>query len=60
MAGYLITLNDEDALARLVKNGVYSTIMRSPANSSWGIHHEGTFADYLIDNCPFRGDTILY
>ena len=47
MAGYLITLNDEDALARLVKNGVYSTIMRSPANSSWGIHHEGTFADYL-------------
>ena len=47
MAGYLITLNDEDALAELVKNGVYSTIMKSPSKSSWEINHEGTFADYL-------------
>ena len=47
MAGYLITLNDESSLAEIVKSGFYSTIMSSPKYSSWGISHEGTFADYL-------------
>ncbi|MBR5995101.1 MAG: hypothetical protein IK026_00745 [Eubacteriaceae bacterium] len=47
MAGYLITLNDESSLAEIVKSGFYSTIMSSPQYSSWGISHEGTFADYL-------------
>lgn len=47
MAGYLITLNDEIALEKIINNGVYSTIMSSPAYSKWGLSHEGTFADYL-------------
>lgn len=47
MAGYLITLNNEHHLAEIVKNGIYSTILSSPKTSSWKVHHEGTFADYL-------------
>ena len=47
MAGYLITLNDESSLEEIARSGFYSTIMSSPKYSSWGIPHEGTFADYL-------------
>ena len=57
MAGYLITLNNESSLAEIVKNGFYSTIMSSPKYSSWGIPHEGTFADYLSMKA---GDRIFF
>ena len=57
MAGYLITLNDENSLAEIVKNGIYSTIMNSPRYSTWGISHEGTFADYLSMKA---GDLIFF
>lgn len=57
MAGYLITLNDEKSLAEIVNYGIYSTIMSSPKHSSWGISHEGTFADYLSMK---SGDLIFF
>lgn len=57
MAGYLITLNDEEVLAKLVNNGVYSTIMSSPRHGTWEKHHEGTFADYLSMR---EGDLIFF
>lgn len=57
MAGYLITLNDVDSLAKLVREGVYSTIMHSPQYSVWGTHHEGTFADYLSMR---EGDLVFF
>ena len=57
MAGYLITLNDENSLAEIVKNGIYSTIMNSPSYSTWGTSHEGTFADYLSMKA---GDLIFF
>ena len=57
MAGYLITLSDENSLAENVKNGIYSTIMSSPSNSTWGLSHEGTFADYLSMKA---GDLIFF
>ena len=57
MAGYLITLNDENSLADIVRNGIYSTIMSSPRFSTWGIPHEGTFADYLSMKA---GDLIFF
>lgn len=50
MAGYLITLNDEQSLANCIRTGSYSTILNPPRFNSWGISHEGTFADYLSMN----------
>lgn len=47
MAGYLITLNNEEALKQVILDGAYSTILKSPAYNSWGAPQEGTFADYL-------------
>lgn len=46
MAGYLITLKDEESLVRCIKTGTYSTILNVP-NNKWKQYHEGTFADYL-------------
>ncbi len=57
MAGYLITLNDESALSEIVKGGFYSTIMNSPRYASFGVSHEGTFADYLSMKA---GDLIFF
>lgn len=56
MAGYLITLNNENSLEEIAKSGVYSTIMSSPKYSSWGISHEGTFADYL----SMKADDLIF
>lgn len=47
MAGYIFTLNNLDSLNEIIENGVYSTNLKIPKNNNWGIHHEGTFADYL-------------
>lgn len=47
MAGYLITLNDERSLEECIRTGSYSTILHSPRYGSWGVNHEGTFADYI-------------
>ena len=47
MAGYLITLNSEEALEQCIKTGTYSTILNEPRASKWLTNHEGTFADYL-------------
>lgn len=47
VAGYLITLNDEQSLEECIRTGSYSTILRSPRHDSWGVNHEGTFADYI-------------
>lgn len=50
MAGYLITLSDEQSLENCIRTGTYSTILNSPRFDSWGGNHEGTFADYLSMN----------
>lgn len=52
MAGYLITLNDERLLEECMRTGSYSTILHSPRYGSWGVNHEGTFADSI--NKGFR------
>lgn len=57
MAGYLITLNEEIALESIVEKGVFSTIMKPPQYSYWGVHHEGTFADYFSMK---EGDLVFF
>lgn len=47
MAGYLITLSDEESLKECIKSGTYSAILKSPKYGKWGMNHEGTFADYF-------------
>ena len=46
MAGYIMTISDLESLESCVRTGTYSTILSDPQNNNWGIHHEGTFADY--------------
>ena len=57
MAGYIMTISDLESLEMCFKTGIYSTIMSDPKNNSWGIHHEGTFADYLSMK---HGDSIYF
>ena len=57
MAGYLISLSDEESLNTLVSAGLYSTHMASPSNNQWMAFHEGTFADYLSMK---EGDYIFF
>ncbi|MGN0384388.1 MAG: hypothetical protein ACI4EX_00715 [Lachnospiraceae bacterium] len=57
MAGYIMTISDLESLEMCFKTGIYSTIMSNPRNNSWGIHHEGTFADYLSMK---QGDSIYF
>lgn len=57
MAGYLITLNNEEALKDCIRTGSYSTILKQPKSNNWGLNHEGTFADYLSMN---EGDRIFF
>lgn len=47
MAGYIFSLDSINSLRQCIENGVYSTNLTSPRNNTWGVHHEGTFADYL-------------
>lgn len=47
MAGYIVTLNNEQALRECIETGIYSTNLSSPNNGKWRVHHEGTFADYF-------------
>ena len=46
MAGYIMTISNLESLESCVRTGTYSTILSDPQNNNWGIHHEGTFADY--------------
>lgn len=57
MAGYLITLDSEEALKECMESGLYSTRLSEPRNSVWSLHHEGTFADYLSMK---EGDLIFF
>lgn len=41
-----MTISDLESLESCVRTGTYSTILSDPQNNNWGIHHEGTFADY--------------
>lgn len=47
MAGYIFTLDSEESLKRCFQDGVYGTFIKHPQTNHWGIHHEGTFADYM-------------
>lgn len=57
MAGYIITMSDEESLKKCVETGLYSTILSDPKNSNWMTHHEGTFADYFSMK---EGDSIYF
>ncbi|MDS0527590.1 hypothetical protein NNC19_18015 [Clostridium sp. SHJSY1] len=57
MAGYIVSLKDEDSLRRCINIGCYSTNLSKPKNGNWLIHHEGTFADYFGMN---SGDNIYF
>lgn len=56
MAGYIMTLDSEESLTQCILTGTYSTKMSQP-KGKWGIHHEGTFADYLSMK---EGDYIFF
>jgi hypothetical protein len=45
MAGYIFSLDNPESLRLYTQSGVYATKL-SPPVGAWGIHHEGTFADY--------------
>lgn len=45
MAGYMFTLDSEQALRECIAEGLYSTVMSNP-KGRWGNPAEGTFADY--------------
>lgn len=47
MAGYIVSLKDEDSLKTCINMGIYSTNLSEPKNNNWLTHHEGTFADYF-------------
>lgn len=47
MAGYIMSIDNEDSLKECIINGVYSTNLSNPSNDNWKTHHEGTFADYF-------------
>jgi hypothetical protein len=47
MAGYIMTMNDEEALRRCITEGIYSTNLSEPINGRWQLHHEGTFGDFI-------------
>lgn len=47
MAGFIMSLNSEEALKECIESGIYSTILKDPKNNVWAKHHEGTFADYF-------------
>lgn len=47
MAGYIVSIDNEESLKECIKNGVYSTNLSNPINDNWKKHHEGTFADYF-------------
>ncbi len=57
MAGYIMNINDIDALEKCVTSGVYSTIMTKPKNRNWNTPQEGTFADYFSMK---QGDSIYF
>lgn len=63
MAGYMFTLDNEDALRRCIAEGLYSTVMSDPKDR-WRTPAEGTFADYATmrpgDNVYFFHDRRIY
>lgn len=56
MAGFLFSLDNEESLIECINRGVYSTRLSEPRNV-WGIHHEGTFADY---SSMKEGDNVYF
>lgn len=56
MAGFLFSLDNEESLIECINRGVYSTRLSEPGNV-WGIHHEGTFADY---SSMKEGDNVYF
>lgn len=56
MAGYIINLDNVNALKECIKNGIYSTRL-SPPSGFWRPQHEGTIADYLTMR---EGDNIYF
>jgi hypothetical protein len=56
MAGFLFSLDNEESLLECINRGVYSTRLSEPRNV-WGIHHEGTFADY---SSMKEGDNVYF
>jgi hypothetical protein len=63
MAGYIMTLNSNEAMKNCIYNGVYGTILKEPTNY-WRQQHEGTFADYATmkpgDNIYFFLERKIY
>lgn len=64
MAGYVMTMNSEDALKDCIEKGYYSTNLSEPTDGFWRIPHEGTFTDYMSmkkgDNIYFFISRMLY
>lgn len=64
MAGYVMNMNDKEALISCIESGVYSTILNEPKNGKWKRPQEGTFADYFSmkpnDHIYFFNDRKIY
>ena len=56
MAGYLITLSDENDLKSIIETGTYSTNLSVPKFDVWSQAHEGVFADYL----SMKADDLIF
>lgn len=56
MAGYIVNINNMQALTQIMEEGVYSTKFTMNPRA-WNRAHEGTFADYLSMK---QGDNIYF
>ena len=56
MAGYLITLSDENDLKSIIETGTYSTNLSVPKFDVWSQAHEGVFTDYL----SMKADDLIF
>lgn len=57
MAGYIFSIDNMNSLEQSIQYGVYSTILKMPERNYWGVHHEGTFADYITMK---EGDNVYF
>jgi hypothetical protein len=63
VAGYVIAVDKRASLSELAGSGLYGTILSNP-RGYWGVHHEGTFADFASmrdgDRMYFFLDRVIY
>lgn len=63
-AGYVMTMDSEDAVRKAMTDGIYGTVMKGQPGGEWDAPREGTFADFATmragDNIYFFHNRQLY